>query len=313
VNFVSPLWLLALLAPVAALLAQRLARRRARRYALRFTAVATLRAAVEASSSWRRRVPLAALLLAAASLAVALAHPQLRSTIALRQAELVLVLDHSGSMQANDVKPTRLDAAVRAANSFLDQLPASVRVGFVAFSSSPDAVLAPTTDRASIRQAIGSQLAIGATETGDALEDAVQLLLRAKDRGRAAIVLLSDGAANTGQDPVGVARRAARRAISIDTVALGTPGGVLTSPDPLSPPISVPPDPALMRQIAHASDGRFFTAQDADRLNSIYRGLGTALSSRPTEHDLTPVFAGLGLALLLGAMLASMRWGTRLP
>ena len=78
-----------------------------------------------------------------------------------------------------------------------------------------------------------------------------------------------------------VARAAARHEISIDTVALGTPSGVLTSPDPLSPPIPVPPDPQLMRQIAHASHGHFFTAQDAGRLNSIYRGLGTALSSRP--------------------------------
>jgi len=316
VSFVSPLWLLALLVLPAALLAAHFARRRGRRYALRFTAVPSVRAAVAATTegAWRRRVPVAALLLAAAALALAIAHPQLRATSALRQAQLVLVLDHSGSMQATDVAPTRLAAAVRAANAFLDQLPASVRVGVVAFSSTPDTILAPTTDRAAVRSAIDSQVAYGATATGDALTEAVSLLEHAAKRsGRAAIVLLSDGAANASQDPVTVAAAAARDDIEIDTVALGTPGGELANPEPGGPPIAVPPDPQLMQAIAAASHGRFFTAQDAGALDSIYRGLGTALSSRPTERDLTAAFAGAGLALLLAALLASLRWGVRLP
>jgi Ca-activated chloride channel family protein len=312
VSFTSPIWLLALLVPFAALLAQHLARRRARRYTLRFTALASVRAAAERSSAWRRQVPIAALLLAVAALAVAMARPVLRTTTALRRAELVLVLDHSGSMDATDVKPTRLAAAEHAANTFLDQLPGSVRVGVVSFSSVPDTVLAPTTDRDAVRQAIYSQVAVGATATGDALEDAINMLHQGKaPRGRAAIVLLSDGAANSGQSPVTVAQQAARSHIAIDTVALGTPGGVLT--DPLGPPTPVPPDPTLMHEIAQASHGRFFTAQDAGRLNSIYRGLGTRLSSKPSTRDLTPAFIGAGLALLLAAMLTSLRWGARLP
>jgi Ca-activated chloride channel family protein len=315
-SFASPLWLLALLVPPAALLAQRVARRRARRYALRFTAVASVRAALATTTgaAWRRRVPVAALLLAVAALAVALARPQVRTTTAVRQAELVLVLDHSGSMQASDVKPTRLAAAERAANTFIDQLPASVRVGVVAFSSTPDTVLAPTLDRASVRAAIDSQVANGATATGDALADAISLLLHGgKRHGRAAIVLLSDGAANAGRNSVAVASQAARSDISIDTVALGTPGGQVVGPDPYAPPTPVPPDPQLMHQIAQASHGRFFTAQDADRLDSIYRGLGTALTSRATRQDLTPAFVGAGLALLLVAVLSALRWGARLP
>jgi len=313
-SFVSPLWLLALLLAPAALLVQHLARRRARRYALRFTALASLHEALADDPQWRRRVAPAALLLAAALLAFALAHPQFRGSVALRRAELVLVLDHSGSMQAADVSPTRLAAAVSAANTFLDQLPASVKVGFVAFSTTPDTVLAPTTDRAIVRQAIDAQVAIGATQTGDALADAVRMLRPgAGARGHSAIVLLSDGAANAGQNPVAVASRAARLNISIDTVALGTPAGELTSPDPLNPPIPVPPDPALMRRIASASHGSFFTAQDAGRLSSIYRGLGTALASRPVRHDLSPAFLAAGLAVLLAAGLASLRWGSRLP
>jgi Ca-activated chloride channel family protein len=311
--FASPLWLLALLALPAALLAQRVARRRAKRYALRYTAVASVRAAAAGGGAWRRRIPIALLLLAAAALAVALGRPFVHRTIALRQAEIVLVLDHSGSMQAADVKPTRLAAVVHAANSFLQQLPASVRVGVVAFSSTPDTVVDATTDRASVREAIDSQVANGSTATGNALEDAIGMLLHGqkKARGRMAIVLLSDGAANAGLSPVSVAQQAARSNIAIDTVALGTPGGELTSP--FGPPIPVPPDPQLLHQIADASHGSFFNVQDAGRLDSIYRGLGTELSGRQVRRDITGGFIAAGLALLLAALFAAQRWGARLP
>ena len=142
----------------------------------------------------------------------------------------------------------------------------------------------------------------------------MNLLQRGSNRaGRAAIVLLSDGAANAGQNPVSVAARAARAGIEIDTVALGTAGGTVPSGDPFAPAVPVPPDPQLMRQIAQASHGRSFTAQDAGALASIYNRLGTRLASRPTKRDITAAFAGAGLALLLIATVASLRWRARLP
>ena len=313
-SFSSPLWLLALLLPPAAAVTQRLARARAGRYALRFPAVATLRQASATTRDHRRHIAAACLLLAAAALAVALARPHVASAIAVRQASLVLVLDHSGSMAAVDVQPTRLAAATRAADAFLNQLPSTVRVGVVAFSTTADTVLAPTADRAAVRQAVDSQIANGGTATGDALAAAMNLLQRGSKRtGRAAIVLLSDGAANAGQDPISVATRAARAGIEIDTVALGTPGGTVPSADPFAPAVPVPPDPQLMRQIAQASHGRSFTAQDAGQLGAIYNRLGTQLASRPTQRDITAAFAGAGLALLLIATAASVRTRTRLP
>jgi Ca-activated chloride channel homolog len=314
VSFASPAWLAVAFAIPVALLAQWLVRRRARRYALRFPAVASVREAIGRSAGWRRHIPLAALLLAVAALAVALARPRVSSSVALRSASLVLVLDHSGSMDSTDVKPTRLAAAIRAANAFVDQLPGTVRVGVVGFSTTTDIVLAPTTNRARVRQELAEQSAYGATATGDALTAAVAMIEHEHGRrGRAAIVLLSDGAANSGQDPVAVARVARRDDITIDTVALGTPSGTLPNSDPFAPPIAVPPDPQLMRAIARASDGRTFTAQDAGALDSIYRGLGTALARRRTRHDMTAAFIGAGLALLLAAGVAAARRAPRLP
>jgi Ca-activated chloride channel family protein len=126
-------------------------------------------------------------------------------------------------------------------------------------------------------------------------------------------VLLSDGAANAGADPVGVARVAAQEHIPIYTVALGTPSGVLSNPDPLAPPVPVPPDPALMKQIAQVSGARAFNASSADELSSIYKSLGSKLGSVTRKKEITAVFAIAGLVALLAAMGASMRvWG-RLP
>jgi len=314
-SFASPLWLGALALIPLAIAASVAARRRARRYAVRFPAVSTLRlAATGAGSSWQRHLPAAFLLAAIGALALALARPHLSYSAAVEQASVMLVTDHSGSMAATDVQPTRLAAAERAANTFIDQLPGKVLVGAIAFSDSPDAAQAPVTNHDAARAIIDSQTANGATATGDALQLALQLLRGAdKKHPPSAIVLLSDGAANAGVDVTTVAREAAKDKIPIDTVALGTPDGVLPSPDPFQPPQPVPPDPQLMQEIAQLSGGRTFNAQSADELSSIYKLLGKRLGSVTRRHDATAVFAIGGLAFLLLGAATSTRWSGRLP
>lgn len=313
-SFYSPLWLFLLLLIPLGLSAQRLARRRARRFAMRFPAVPTVVAAMGTRPDWRRHVPVAAVLAATAALSFALARPHVTTRVPVREASLMLVLDRSGSMDATDVQPSRLDAAERAANTFVGQLPSNARVGVVTFSSAPDTIVAPSTDHLAARRAIDTQTASGATATGDALSVALNLLHQAKaNHGRSAIVLLSDGASNAGQDPISVAQRAAQAKVSIYTVALGTPSGSLPNPDPFGPPVAVPPDPQLMQQIARTSHGRSFTAQDANGLISIYKGLGTQLGSRSHQTEITVAFAAAALALLLVAAVGSLRWSGRLP
>jgi Ca-activated chloride channel homolog len=313
-SFAAPLWLAALALVPAALAASIWARRRARRYALRFPAVSTLRAAVEAGSSWRRHLPAAFALAALAVLAVALARPHVSYSAAVDEASVMLVSDESGSMAATDVQPTRLAAAEAAANSFIDQLPANVRVGAIAFSSATNAVQAPVANHDAARTLIDSQSAGGATATGDALALALQLLHGAQAKHPpSAIVLLSDGAANAGQDVSTVARQAKSDKVPIYTVALGTPGGTLPNPDPLGPPVAVPPDPQLMAQIAQLSGGRTFNAQSADELGSIYKRLGKELGTATRRREVTAEFAIGGIALLLLAAAGSTRWSGRLP
>lgn len=314
-SFTTPAWLAALgLVPIA-IAAAVATRRRARRYAVRFPAVSTLRLAVDQRTSWTRHLPAVFALGAVAALAVALARPRVSYRAAVREVNVMLVSDESGSMAATDVQPSRLGAAEHAANTFIDQLPAKARVGAIAFSSAPNAVQAPVSNHGAARAIIDGQVANGATDTGGALQLALRLLGGGKKvkRPSSAIVLLSDGAANAGPSPTTVASQAKRDKIPIFTVALGTPNGVLPSPDPFQAPQAVPPDPQLMAQIAQLSGGRAFDAQDEGSLTSIYKHLGSALGSVTRTREITAEFAIGGLALLLLAAVSSTRWAGRLP
>ena len=101
--------------------------------------------------------------------------------------------------------------------------------------------------------------------------------------------------------------------IPIDTVALGTPNGTLPNPDPYGPAVAVPPDPQLMQEIAHLSGGRYFNAQTADELGSIYKQLADRLGTVTRKREVTVAFAIGGLAFLLAAAMTSTRWSGRLP
>ncbi len=312
-SFAAPVFLLALLAIPALIAAQVAATRRRRRYAVRFTATSSL-AAAAAAEGWggraRRHVPAALLLAALAALAIGFARPQKTVAVAVDRATIMLVTDHSRSMQATDVEPNRLVAAQRAARTFLGQLPDAVRVGAVAYSDTPDSVQAPSNDHSRARGVVDGQVADGATATGDALAVAIDTLRRDSTGGRlppSAIVLLSDGKTTVGRDPVEVARAAGRLKVPIFTVALGTREATVPNPYPFQPPLPVAPDPETLRQISKASGGRAFTAEDDTRLSGIYRSLGSQLGQKQAKKEITATFALVGLVLLLGAGIASAR------
>jgi Ca-activated chloride channel family protein len=124
-------------------------------------------------------------------------------------------------------------------------------------------------------------------------------------------VLLSDGAANAGPDPVTISRQARHDRIPIYTVALGTPNGVLSNPNPLAPAVPVPPDPQLMQEIAQVSGAHAFNAQSSDELSSIYKSLGNKLGTVSRKREITVVFAIAGLVLLGAAVAGSVRWSGR--
>jgi Ca-activated chloride channel homolog len=298
------------------LLAYQASRRRGSRYAVRFTALPALKAAATVVPAWRRHVPAALALAALAALVLALAKPQKTIAVPVERASIMLVTDHSRSMSATDVEPDRLSAAQRAARTFINQLPEQVRLGAVAFSDTPDAVQAPSSDHDDARRIVDAQVADGATATGAALEVAIDALKNDKQNGKrapSAIILLSDGKTTVPPDPVPIARSARQLKIPIYTVALGTRDATVPNPNPFGTPLLVAPDPETLRQIARVSGGKAFTAEDSDSLKSIYKTLGSQLGTKNQKKQVTASFAIGGLVLLLGAGITSLRWAGRLP
>jgi Ca-activated chloride channel family protein len=315
-SLASPTWLLALLVIPLLMAVSWAARRRARRYAVRFTAASSLARAAAGSSSWRKYLPVALALAAIVPLVLALAKPQRSVAVPVDRASIMLVTDHSRSMLATDVEPSRLRAAQGAARTFLDELPARIQVGAVAFSDSPDAVQAPSQQHDDARRVVDNQVADGGTATGDALQVALDTLGQTQQRSGeklpAAIVLLSDGKTTLGRDPLGVAREAGRRHIPIFTVSVGTSDATVPNPG-LGPPLPAPPDPETLAREAQLSGGKSFTAESQERLNSIYKELGSQLGSKKVKRENSVPFAVGGLALLLAAAGASVALSGRIP
>jgi Ca-activated chloride channel family protein len=311
VTFQEPVFLLGLaVVPLAALAYVGMERRGARGRAA-FAAPALQASVAPLRAGWRRHAAVVAYGVALAALAIALARPQVTVAVPVQRATVVLVTDRSGSMQARDVQPSRLAAAQKAALTFLDQLPAAVRVGAVAYNHVPEALQSPTADREALRLAIESLEPAGSTATGDAIHLALQMTRRdAEKPPPAAIVLLSDGKSVRGRDPLDAAREAADAKVPIYTVALGTPGGTIESKTPnggtrLEP---VPPDPETLAQIAEITGGRTFDVADAGRLQEVYERLGRQVATERRPREITSAFAGGALLLIAAGALASLRW-----
>jgi Ca-activated chloride channel family protein len=342
VTFDRPLLLLTLLAVPLAVALYVLAERRRMRYAIRFTNLDVL-AGVVGDRYRRRFVPLALFLLALAALCIGMARPQHATLVPRDRATVILVVDVSRSMQAKDVKPSRIGAAAAAVRTFLDRVPDRLQVGLIAFAGDPAVANPPTTNHDLVRRSLDTIEwfpSFGGTAIGDALAAAVKLGQQAvsgesgnlasvttaapntQTRGLVSILFLSDGAQTRGDlEPLAGADLAKAAGIPVYTVALGTPGGTLDFGGgyPGGPPpfggrrVPVPPDPDTLRAIANRTGGEFFAAQSAKSLQSAYGKLGSSLGRKPGKSEITYVFL-LGAAfLLVAAGLLSALWSPRLP
>jgi Ca-activated chloride channel family protein len=325
-SFTTPLLLLALLVVPAVLAAAIVVNRRAAHFPVAFTNLAVLASVVpERHRAWRRFIPLALLLLALVFAAGALARPRVRLSEPAQNATIVLLVDVSGSMRANDVQPTRLDAAVSAMQTFLDRLPSQFKVGLVAFSSTPEPLIAPTSDRATIQQSIDLLEPEAGTAVGDGIEVAVKMLRSSLSQAGyvrtpgqlvpGAIVLLSDGAQNRGiLQPLDAAHNAKLAGIRIYPVSLGTPHGVVTFGfGAFTNSVPVPPDPATMSAIAAETGGKAYTAQSAASVVQIYRTLGSSIGRTHKLVEVTSWFAAAAAGLLLAAIGFGQVFAARIP
>ena len=318
-SFAWPIALLGLVGIPAFVVFYAFTARRRRREAARFANPALVPNLVAASPAWRRHIPPALALTALALLVVGVARPHVVRDVTRDEATIVLTIDVSRSMAANDVAPSRFEAAKAAAAAFLEEVPDSYAVGIVAFSTSADPVLPPTTDRDAARVALGELRLGSGTALGTAIARSVELALGRGEESvpppsgqpsPAAVLLLSDGAQTAGDiRPLPAAERARRFGVPVSTVALGTRDAVVEVPRPggLKERVVVAPDAPTLRLIARTTGGTFAEAPSAARLESVYRELGTRLAHDRKRVEVTSAFAaGGGLLLLLGGALSSL-------
>ena len=148
--FLAPGWLWLLLA-VAALLALYVALQlRRRAYAVRFANLELLGTLAPRRPGWRRHLAFALLLIALASLTTAMAKPTRDTRVPRDRATVMMAIDVSLSMRAEDVEPNRLEAAQAAAKEFVGLLPPRINLGLVTFSGTASVAVSPTTDRAAV-------------------------------------------------------------------------------------------------------------------------------------------------------------------
>jgi Ca-activated chloride channel family protein len=307
-----------------------LAQRARRRYAVRFTNLDLLENVVTGNPQWRRFLPPLFFLLALAALVLAIARPQVYDHKPREQATVILATDRSGSMQATDVRPNRLEAAKAAAKRFVDDLPSKFRLGVVAFNNVPQLLVPPTSDRALVNATLDGLQPKGGTAIGSAIDASVsairaslkqQAKAQAKIPGTrqtrppAVVVLLSDGKSTAGSDPLKAAQAAKEAHIPVNTVALGTQDATVTVTDAFgnSRSVSVPPDPQTLARVAQLTGGKTFNPTDEGKLGNVYKTLGSSIGFVKVKRDITPAFAGGALGLMLLGGLFSLLWFGRLP
>jgi Ca-activated chloride channel family protein len=287
-----------------------LAQRRRQRYAVRFTNLALLHTVVGRGPGRRRHIPAALFLLGVAALLTALARPTGVIAVPRDEATIMIVMDVSGSMAADDLQPDRMAAARQAARAFVQALPDYARVGLVSFSTRARVDAAPTSDHTAVLRAIDRLTPDGGTAIGDGLDLALDQLAAgtADHPAPGLVVLLSDGQSSAGIAPETAAARAASVHVKVYTVGVGQRGAV-----PVVHGQAVRLDETALRQIATTTGASYFYAEESGKLQQIYADLGVQIGWGEERTEITALVSALGTLLVLGGGLLSLRWFQRLP
>ena len=315
--FLSPgrLWILLVIPLLIA--AYIFASLRKNRRGMRFTNTSMLAVVVPKQSQWRRHLAVALSILSLVTLTAAFARPKTEIDVPRERATVVLVIDASLSMQATDVRPSRLDAAKAAAVDFVRNLPEKYNVSVVSMAGSASVLVPPTLAHNTVENAIlGIQLQ-DSTAIGEGIATAMRALDQApKDPDNpesvapGAIVLLSDGTNTVGRAPQQAAAEARDAKVPVYTIAYGTENGYVDLDGKREP---VPVNHQQMQDVAEISGGRYFAAASADQLTEVYENIGSEVGYEKADREVTSRFAGYGLAFAVLAALGAISLGARWP
>jgi Ca-activated chloride channel homolog len=341
-KFLSPMLLLLLLAVPALVALYFYVLAKKKKMALRYADIGMVKAALGPGATLRRHLPAALLLVAIALMLIAVAKPAAMVTLPSQRALVILAMDVSGSMRAEDVEPNRLVAAQTAAKQFIKEQPSSTQIGVVAFAGAAALVQAPTINRDETIQAIDRFRTFRGTAIGSGILVSLQTIfpeaafdprftesdfgMARESQGtsldkpppqekvaavppgsnqNAVIILLTDGRATVGPDPIETARMAADRGIRIFTVGLGAPGGSYGYR-------GMQFDEETLKTIADVTKGKYFAASSGAALNEVYKSLNTQLVLERQETEIGAIFAAVAALFAIAAASLSLLWHSRI-
>ncbi|HEX9384862.1 MAG TPA: VWA domain-containing protein [Anaerolineales bacterium] len=336
-KFIWPTLLVTLLCvPLLILLYFRLQARRSK-FAARYGSMGLIQDARGSGMGVRRHIPVMLFLAGISVLLFSLARPQATVSVPKIEGTVILTFDVSGSMVADDLKPTRMEAAKAAAKQFVEKQPTGISIGVVAFSDGGISVQAPTDNRDETLATIERLVPRRGTSIGNGILVALNTI--AVDAGdapilksngpsdpnaepapvpapqgwypSAAIVLLTDGENNQSPDPAAAADLAADLGVRVYTVGIGSAAGTNIVVEGFTVHTSL--DEQMLQYIASTTGGAYYNAGDEDQLRKIYNDLKPKLSIKPEDMELTSIFAGLGMITFLFGGMLSLFWFGHVP
>lgn len=308
-SFAAPAWLWLLVLVAALAVGYFLVQRRRLRYTVTLTNLDLLASVMPKRPAWRRHVPPALMLLATLIMVLGLAGPTVRMPDPSRNSVVMLAVDVSPSMMANDVPPNRSEAMKSAVRDFLNSVPDDTQVGLVSFAASANVDVPPTQDHRAVTDALAKIPYQSNTSLSQAVLTALNTV-RTAGGSSAGIVLLSDGASNTGPPPE-VAIEAARAAkVPVSTIALGTPTGKVQL---AKGPVDVPLDTRELERLARDTGGLTFTAANEAQLQAIYSNIGESVTPPIVPVDISSWFFLSALIAMVAAAGLSLVWFARMP
>uniref|UniRef100_UPI003CCBB891 VWA domain-containing protein n=1 Tax=Tessaracoccus bendigoensis TaxID=72764 RepID=UPI003CCBB891 len=314
-EFLAPqrLWALAII-PVIALLYVLLSRRGGHR---KRPVSSRLQLVVPKDAAWKRHGAVLLALLSLGSLIVAWAIPKDYTDKPRDRASVIVAIDVSWSMEAEDVSPNRLKAAQASANEFVNSLPERFNVGLVTFAGTADIVVPPTVDRGAVVRAIDALELAPSTAVGEGVYrslDALKLVPPDPDDPDAvppaAIVLLSDGATNIGRSSAGAAQTAKDQGVPVYTIAFGTDDGYVVQ-DGQRQRVSV--DHYELSEIARISGGKKYSAESSGQLAEVYESIRESVGTERVPTEVTDRSAGFAIIFAVLSAIGVISLGARWP
>ncbi len=251
------------------------------------------------------------ILLSIFSLFIALANPMMRLSADKEGVNIVLVIDSSGSMQAKDFDPNRMESAKSSAIDFVNQLNGKDNIGVVSFSDSTRIVSFLSNDGDKVISKIKSIKAGGGTAIGDGLAMGVDMVSSIPNKKKL-VILLSDGEQTTGQISIDDAILYAKsEGVTVYTIGVGSNKNVVLGYDWFGRPQYAKLDEKSLKKIAESTNGEYFRATDSLSLKEIYNKLPEKIKNEKELQSIKNWFIELSIILLLSSFIIKF-WNKRI-